>query len=368
MKDHTFIPSEDRDFFILLRAGLWQSAEEPLSPNPDWRHIYKLACEQTVQGILADGIGHYIASHPDWQMHQQAYDAILEQSAQIVRQNYKVNQVQEQVTQRLAEQRIPHAVVKGQAVAQCYPKPMLRCSGDIDILIPRDEIMHAQGVLTPLATKVEELILDILHQAFFFGEIEVELHGTLHPNLGPRVDNAIDALQKEYFENRVSLATFNAVFIYLHALQHYNWSGLGLRQICDWTMHMHTQHQAIDHSQVEAFIARCHLEFEWELFRQFAIEVLGAPEADIPKLYAGSKCPKVELLWESCRKTGNMGHAVVKPPRSPYLALRIVSYLRGTLRKYTNLRKIAPDFALASLQNECRTYWNILLRKLRIRK
>ena len=65
-----------------------------MSDSPDWSYIYTLACEQTIQGIIADGIGLYKSVYPNHNLDAKIYNNFLNQSAQIVRQNYKLNQVQ----------------------------------------------------------------------------------------------------------------------------------------------------------------------------------------------------------------------------------------------------------------------------------
>ena len=41
-------------------------------------------------------------------------------------------------------------------------------------------------------------------------------------------------------------ATFNALYIFLHAFVHFLNSGIGLRQLCDWTCLLANRHKEID--------------------------------------------------------------------------------------------------------------------------
>lgn len=82
--------------------------------------------------------------------------------------------------------------------------------------------------------------------------MDVELHGTARASFGKTVNDVIDSMQEELFREKdfrfweclgtnVSLPSvkFDSVFIFTHFIQHFYHSGLGLRQICDWTMHLH---------------------------------------------------------------------------------------------------------------------------------
>ena len=149
-----YIPVVDRDFFILLHAGLWQRVADELSPSPDWAYIYRLACQQTVQGIVADGISLYQSQHR-CNIPQDLEDKFLSAVAQIVRRNYTIDQKQQEINKMLSDSRISYFVVKGQMIGKLYPRPMLRCSGDIDYLMPLSDIRTAQDILTPLASKIE---------------------------------------------------------------------------------------------------------------------------------------------------------------------------------------------------------------------
>jgi len=327
VRDNRYIPEEDRDFFILLRAGLWQKAEEPLSDAPDWEYIYTIACEQTVQGIVADGItilkaaygqGRFDTSFPTGEHWQETYDKFLSAVAQIVRRNHQINKKQSELNSIFDEQSIRYYVVKGQEAARNYPKPMLRCSGDIDYLMPLDHLRLAQNLLTPLATNIEPYEEYLQHQGFMLGDIEVELHGALHPRLGKRIDRVLDRLQEELFNGTVSYDTFNAVYVLLHCLQHYHWSGLGLRQILDWTMLLSTS-KDIDSARVQKAISEMHINKEWSNFLCFCVKWLGM-KTSLPRQNNSESIPS--QIWQHAKSGGNMGHHKEKKERIPNTFVR----------------------------------------------
>ena len=337
VRDNKYIPQEDRDFFILLRIGLWQRVEEELSPSPDWSYIYKLSCEQTVQGIVADGIGLYktkFKCNIPTDINEQFLSAV----AQIVRRNHQINQKQAEINSLFDEQSIRYYVVKGQEAAKNYPKPMLRCSGDIDYLMPLDHLRLAQNLLTPLATSIEPYEEYLQHQGFMLGDIEVELHGALHPRLGKRIDRVLDRLQEELFDGTVSYDTFNAVYVLLHCLQHFHWSGLGLRQILDWTMLLATS-KDIDPARVQKAISDMRIKQEWSNFLCFCVKWLGM-KTSLPGQNNSESIPA--HIWQHAKSGGNMGHHKEKKERIPNTFVRVSSEWRRIIKTYFQNRSLSP--------------------------
>lgn len=352
VRDNIYIPQEDRDFFILLRIGLWQRVEEELSPSPDWPYIYRLSCEQTVQGIVADGIGLYktkFKCNIPTDINEQFLSAV----AQIVRRNHQINKKQSEINSIFDEQSIRYYVVKGQEAAKNYPKPMLRCSGDIDYLMPINSLRLSQNLLTPLATSIEPYEEYLQHQGFMLGDIEVELHGALHPRLGERIDHVLDRLQEELFDGTVSYDTFNAVYVLLHCLQHFHWSGLGLRQILDWTMLMATS-KDIDPARVQKAISDMRIKQEWSNFLCFCVKWLGM-KTSMPGQNNSESIPA--QIWQHAKSGGNMGHHKEKKERIPNTFVRVSSEWRRIVKTYFRNRSLSPVISrnLVSVQfNEYR--------------
>lgn len=329
VKDNTHIPAEDKDFFILLRIGLWQKVEEPLSDSPDWPYIYRLACEQTVQGIVADGMGLYRAAYergdfgitpfPSGEGWEEASSLFLSQSAQIIRQNYIINRGLQQLSQQLSRSSITALVVKGQAIAQSYPKPMLRCSGDIDLFLD-DDYERCKQFLQSLSTCVMSENTKLVDQGFMIDGIEVEAHGQVNPNLGSRVRDVLVSAQHQMFQHHdfayfncsgvqvaKPSASFDALYIFLHCLQHFCYSGLGIRQICDWSMHISTNRSEIKIDELQSQLHQMHLTHAWNTFMCFVEHYLGLESSKT--IYFGRHDDlHPAIIWDSIKHSGNMGH------------------------------------------------------------
>ena len=368
------IPIEDRDFFTLLRIGLWQKVEEPLSDNSDWEHIFRLACEQTVQGIVADGLMLYedhAAEHPDYarNVDEDVKERFLDHAASIVYRNTLISQKQEETTMLFSQQHLPHYVVKGQMAAANYPKPNLRCPGDIDILIRPNDFVRARDLLTPIADRVEKYDTFMMHQQFFIGDIEIELHGTLRPCLGKRIDSTIINLQQDLFDGNCNYETFCAVYLFLHCLQHFHESGLGIRQIIDWTMYLHACQSKIDCNLVVATIKQMKVQTAWNSFHDFATDWLGLSFTQNDISAIRESCVQKEAnalrLWQACRATGNMGSKRLQLAISPNIIKRNLIAWRDKLSYSFRNYGVSPYTTLASLRQFTYVYCLAFRNKFR---
>lgn len=356
----TYIPDTDRDFFVLLRAGLWQTVDGLphanvdgqcrdgqlhehrdglLSAHPDWDYIFRLACQQTIQGIIADGIGNYMAEHPETECPN--YSLFLDQSAQLVRQNHDVNLVQARICKMLGDNGLAYVVLKGQGVAQSYPKPLLRCSGDIDLFFTPETYEAAKTLLKPLSAKVEDKPLT-LECALTIDGVDVELHGGMTCGINKAADKHLQTMLREVLVAgntrtvmvgdaiggcacdspaattvpattthpatsepgatpntsaasastpaatpvTVPSANFDAIYVLTHTIRHLGGFGISLRQIVDWTMHMHANAGLIDREKLRRDIEAMHLQRLWDVFVAFATQWLGMPGEDVMTMSA----------------------------------------------------------------------------------
>lgn len=162
---------------------------------------------------------------------------------QIKQQNEIVNERAEMLTRILAAWGYRTCILKGQGVAQLYPNPLLRQSGDIDIWVDgkQDDIISClKNNLIGIRN------IDCVHSgAVFFKDVEVEVHFRPSWMYNPFSNRK---LQKYFKENRamqfansddkVGFAyptiEFNLVYSLIHINRHIFEEGIGLRQLVDY--------------------------------------------------------------------------------------------------------------------------------------
>lgn len=310
-------------FFELLRAGLWEK-DARLSPykDIDYSAIMKLAEEQSVVGLITAGL----EKVSDVKIPKEVILRFVGCTLQIEQQNKAMNAFIADLIERLRKEDIYAILVKGQGIAQCYEKPLWRSSGDVDLLLSDSNYDSAKKVLLPLATMVETEYTHFKHQGMTINGWEVELHGTQHSRLSKRVDDGIDATQREVFYGGKVRSWMNGgtqvflpapdedvVFVFTHILHHFFFEGVGLRQICDWCRLLWTYMDSLNHSLLESRIRKMGLMTEWKAFAAFAVKWLGMPVEDIPLFenndtHNANLDKKADKICKFVLEVGNFGH------------------------------------------------------------
>lgn len=357
VRDNKYIPEEDKDFFILLRIGLWQKIEEKLSDNPDWEYIYRLATEQTVQGIVADGIGIYLKEHPNIKITEEQNEKFLSVLGSIISRNYVINNFQSKLCQlfdnpsRLKElfpnskcidslstvslDPIKYVILKGQTVAEYYPKSLFRVSGDIDFYFSPEEFERAKIFVNAIETIDGMQNSTELHYHTLVNDIELELHGPdTFQVCGKRIENI---MLKEFecmisgpryyyhdsYGNNISIASpeYNTLYIFMHCLKHFFYEGIGIRQFCDLAIYLDSlnlnkfsdlQNSPVI-SNLFSVLKKMKILHSWRIFFTFLIDWVGLSfggktvffHEPIFKLY---ELRSTSSIWEMILDSGNMGH------------------------------------------------------------
>lgn len=329
-------------FFELLRAGLWEE-EARLSPykDIDYSAVMRLAEEQSVVGLVAAGIEHVV----DVKIPQTWTLQFAGQAIQLEQRNKAMNAFIAGLIEKLRKKDIYAILVKGQGIAQCYEKPLWRAYGDVDLLLSDSNYDRAKKVLIPLATMVETEYTHFKHQGMTINGWEVELHGTQHSRLSKRVDDGIDATQRELFYGGKVRSWMNGgtqvflpapdedvILVFTHILHHFFFEGIGLRQICDWCRLLWTYKDSLNHKLLESRIRKMGLMTEWKTFAAFAVKRLGMPVEAMP-LFDNSDShnanleKKADKICKFVLEVGNFG----QKQRRDYSGM---SYLR---RKFVSV-------------------------------
>lgn len=354
-----------RHFFYLLRAGLWEQdpgipAEEPI----DFEALSKVAEEQSVVGVVAAGIEHLKGR----EMRASELRDFLDTVIYLDKRNVSMDAFVGELFQRLEGAGIRALLVKGQGVAQCYERPLLRMSGDIDLLLDADNYLKAKAFLCPHADEVSEEQVDRMHQGMHIGPWKLELHGTMRTSLPAHVNTIIDRVQKDCVEGNVRIwrngnvdiplpePVDDAVLIFTHFLNHFYIGGLGVRQVCDWCRLLWTYRESLDLYRLEKLVRQAGLLSEWKAFGAYAVDYLGMPAEAMPMYDASLQWKrKARRISTFLLEKGNFGHNRDRSyyTKYPYLVYKAIS-LWGHI--YDSFKRFWI-FPLDSL----RVFWLILV-------
>ena len=317
-------------FFALVRAGLWSDGKQEIwiDGTTDWNEVYELAQEQSVLGLVLAGLEHSDIKPPKELLLQWIGEVQL-----IEQRNKAMNVYIADLIEEMRSEGIYTLLVKGQGLAQCYNRPNWRSSGDVDLLLSKDNYEKAKAFILPKGVLTEPEEAGKKHLAMQVGQWAVELHGTLRVGLSKRVDRMLDKVQHDNFYGGQVRSWMNArtqvllpaanedvVYVFAHILQHFYKGGIGLRQICDWCRLMWTYKDSLNYGLLEQRIKSAGLMSEWKAFGAFAVEYLGMPSEAMPLLdvrYKKEDCrceidanlkKKADKICEFILEVGNFGH------------------------------------------------------------
>ncbi len=306
-------------FFALVRAGLWEQ-EVSLSSycDIDFLDIYRLAEEQSVLGLVAAGLEHVT----DVKVPQADVFQFVGYALQLEQQNKAMNSFIAKLIDKMRKAGIYTLLVKGQGLAKNYERPLWRACGDVDLFMSDENYRKAKGLLLPLASSSKPEGLRELQLPMTIEGFVVELHGHLYGGLSHKIDNELQAVQVDTFNNgsvrsceitktQVFLLSIeNDVFyVFAHILQHFYKGGIGLRQICDWCRLMWTYRGSLNYGLLEQRIKSAGLMSEWKAFYNLACRYLGMPDLDSRFMFHDSRFDKkADRICEFILEVGNFGH------------------------------------------------------------
>ena len=375
-------PSEVRKinkdaFFALLRAGLWGKADANLNVDLNlneglnWEKVYQLAQEQSVQGLVLQGLEELRAKGLELRVPQMLLLQWIVEVQIIEQRNKEMNVFVAELIEKLRKADIYALLVKGQGIAQCYEKSLWRCSGDIDLLLSNDNYQSAKSALIPIASEVANEDKATKHQALVINGFDVELHGKMPFTLSMRVEHGIDDVLEDLFVRgnvrswdcngtQVFLPSpdNDVILVFTHFLHHFFIEGVGLRQICDWCRLLYTYKDSLNYELLESRIRKMGLMSEWKAFGALAIEYLGFPKDSMPllnvdvDLNARSAMPlglsknlkkKADRILELVLESGNFGHNKDLSYRTRYsgITYKIVAAWRR-LKDFASLIPVFP--------------------------
>ena len=349
----------EAQIIALLKAGL--SGEAPplalFKGEVDWEAIYKAAFAQTIVCVVTDGI----SLLPDsLKPPIEVLELYLADTLATEIRNDQMDRFLVSLMSTLEKAGFRPAVLKGQCLALNYPDPAHRQSGDIDLLIPPSVYQQLKDYLLAKANRIDGEFTEILHQGMTFGNIEVEVHGAVSSMLSFSLDRKLARDVEELFAKedfcevpirdgkvRVPGDTFNAIYIMLHILRHYFTGGVGLRQLSDWALFLHSHRDSLDREALVAKLRDLGLMRAWKTFGAFVVEYIGIPSDSVP-FYTPVGRKRLERMLSFVFKCGNFG---INENRvrgdEPYLIKKIHSFLLFDV--HDKLRHIAV-FPLDSLR------------------
>lgn len=365
--------SIEETYFSLLRSALWGDGCPPVRKE-DVPVLSDIAIKQSTAPMIYDRLlacGAGISAEKTVRMKQFIAKNIMTHTS--------LNTLLAKVVKELRGMGIDGVLLKGQGNASHYRRPELRACGDIDYYVGEENFMEAAHYISRLAGEKEfnEKRVSPKHYDANIGQLEVEIHRrsqVLYPEKRDRIYRrySADGLHKNLVpiefagvEVMTPEPTFNALFIFQHYWNHLTTSGIGMRHICDWTVHLDAFSDKIDRQRLETMIKELGLETPWKCCAYIAVEKLGLPEEKMP-LYDKDYAKKGERLLRMIMKYGNFGRAHLPKLSRPanYLLGKAYS-LSHHIRKFIDTTAISPKLAIYYLQDMLGNGFKAVFKDLR---
>ena len=301
--------------------GLWGKNDESLCAFPlsreEWSLIYEIALSQTVEGIVYDGI----LLLPN--AYYPPYDLLLRWTARIdaiERYNKRVRGALAKLIEGFARNSISVVLLKGLGLAENYRKPLLRVSGDIDLLFENEAVYdRANSLLKSRGYKVNKGD----HNSVFysFNTIEVEHHTKMIDIFNPFKQKFISELiESEAGRSKKITVDGQEVTIpsYLmshiqanaHILKHYMGFGIGLRQVCDIAMLCNAKDEGFNGDDLKSIYSKLDMDKWMNVMHNILVKNLGLNPSKLP--YPIEKDCNISPILDDFMYSGNFGFHEVR--------------------------------------------------------
>ena len=176
---------------------------------------------------------------------------------------------------KLTESGITPLVVKGLVCRNIYREPDYRCSGDEDVLIPREQFGRCHEIFTENGMKPVEPgeNMEAEGETPYYkekGALHIELHKELFA-AESKAYGEFNGLFADVFERKMQIEingvqvytmchTEHLLYLIVHAFKHFLHSGFGIRQVCDIAIYANTYGGEIDWDELQEKCRSIHAE------------------------------------------------------------------------------------------------------------
>ena len=361
----------------LLRAGLGHGRLDAglFAGAVDWETLYRMARQQTVSGIVFDGLKQLPAEcQPPRSLYLKWCNEIL----RLEENNLLLDREIANLYALFRTDGLEPLLMKGQSVARNYPNPLHRQCGDIDLYTGPQGFERGNKLLRREATGEHEERFK--HTSMQWHGVFVENHRLMAALSAPWHDRRFQkdigllmspSMPKETLEiggAEVSVvpSAFNTSYLLVHALIHFLNEGIGLRHLCDWACHV--AHCSPDERAESARLLRRYgLARPARIFGVLAVGELGFPADSLPIPFAAKDRENARFLLAEIWEGGNFGRYDERAGQRPAgrWSGKWYTFLRA-IRRCLRVGRLAPvEAACYPLSLAWHTGMNLIRRARR---
>ena len=265
-----------------------------------------------------------------------------------------------QLYKKLLEQNLTPVVVKGLICRNLYREPDYRCSGDEDVLIPKEQFKECSEVFAANGMEMLEPDMnpDEEGEVPFYkvgGMLHIELHKELFSSESEAYGN-LNSLFEGVFDRKIQeeihgvpvytmCHTDHLLYLILHAFKHFLHSGFGIRQVCDIVIYAEAHGAEIDWAYLLEKCREIHADvFTASLFDIGKKELSFDPEkACYPEIWSSIEVDGSDLL-EDLLEGGVFGDSSMSRKHSSNITLQAVTEdKKGKKAGASLIQSLFPD-------------------------
>ncbi|MBR5034792.1 MAG: nucleotidyltransferase family protein [Bacteroidales bacterium] len=307
----TGISPVQKEYLDILRSAIW--GEKPSHIPEDVEGVLEIANLQKTRPLVLDALqkaGYEVTDPHDWDVIYRTTSAHI-----------SIDRTIGQLVSLFRGNGINPVLLKGQGIALNYPEPMLRECGDIDMYVGEEMYDKACALID-----AQESVSKLEEESFTDKHYQVRMNG-VYVEIHRAAEIIKDKKQNEYYQNlsRTGLSrdlipitisgqsidtpadSFNAFYLFHHFVIHSIFGGVGLRQICDWVLFLHSRAGKLDLSVTDNALTFFKLRDVWRLYASIAVDYLGLPAGEMPFYESGLNKRSSELL-SLILEEGNFGY------------------------------------------------------------
>lgn len=349
-------------FLSLVRNSLWDTQVEVPVEFKDWNLVMRLAEIQAMQGFVAKGLLDSPAIIA--RMKPGAESRLSNMLMTNVVMHSMTNSSLKKIVMALHDADIECVLLKGQGLATNYPQPEVRECGDIDLYVGVENYNKAYQAIKHVADKIDDpTVLENGGKHFHavLSGISVEIHKFTEVLSSESLNKVYqkyevegltqNLVELEVGENKVMTPSdnFNAFYIFNHLWSHFLTNGCGIRQLCDWTMFLHTRGEHIDRKYLHKVLTDMDLISPWQTFGCVVVDILGLPSAEFP-FYDRKYRKNAVRVFERILLEGDMGRETefIRNGNRGYLFEKYIS-AKFYIKRFFFLSGIFPSHAVQQL-------------------
>jgi hypothetical protein len=307
----TNVTDTQKQLMNFIATALFSKPLELLE-SVDWDELYQEAMAQTMLPTV-------FPVAKEW-MPEEARPMWKRMSDQILMSNMMVSIDHVELRNLMTSNGIPYVILKGLASSSYYQEPLLRCMGDVDFMVRKEDMERA-----------DKLILEsgfVPHDGSFIHHVEYhrdaktvghasnwEMHHEVNGIPTGPIGEIIRTYFDDFFETAVDYAEGNGtvkipdafhhgMVLLLHTAHHMTSEGVSLRHLCDWLVFAD---RIPEDEFVSIFEERLKAVGLWSFAQQLTlcgIRYLGCP----PKSWAGEVDESLlEAMICDIGNSGNFG-------------------------------------------------------------